>query len=386
MEVLRVPRLEAWYHDRLLRLYDDAPVRSAGFSIVLGCPIWGEEFVREFVNWCVPSIFEPESFKALAGCCRLVVFAGSADRLTLIRALRGLDATIDVQIIEIPDEIIEETRVSPQFKLFLLATVHKLVLQIARRCGAGSSMLMPDHFHCAGYYARIRDLSPKHNAIAQCGISAAREEAQAILEPHRSADGSFSVSPRALGDIAWRCLHPHHRANVMSPDSVPDNMPRTQLMLWRTKDRLVAHSCRPNPAWLSPQLVAALPADFERPATLDCELPFLAPRGAHFTTADDGMSAVEFTPSDAKEVEPGRVSFKEFAPKALNESRYSDRYLNLLRHRTELPLSPTNDVVMADEEIARDVDTVIELLRQERPAVAVHFMQRLVAAPETLGF
>ena len=382
---LRVPAIEGWYHRELLRLYETPPLRSAGWSVVLGCPIWGREFVRTFVNWCVPSIFEPESAKALAGCCRLVVFAGSADRLSLLRSLRALDGMVDIQIIEIPDELIEQTRTNPPSKLFLLAAVHKLVLQIARRCGAGFSMLMADHFHCAGYFARIRDLSPTHDAIAQVGIATSREEAQAVLAPHRNRDGSFSISPVALGDLAWRCLHPHHRANVMAPDSVPDNMPRTQLMLWRTRDRLVAHSCRPNPAWLSPDLVAALPADFERPATIDTEMPFLAPRGAYWTKATDGMAAIEMTPADAKEVEPGRVPMKEYAPKALNEARYSDRYLELIRQRTELPLSPTNDAVMSDEEIDRDVDAVIEGLRRERPAVTLGLMQRLVSAPEALG-
>lgn len=382
---LRVPKIEEWYHRELLRLYEDSPVRAAGFSIVMGCPVWGEEFVRQFINWCVPSIFESESGKALAGCCRLVVFAGSADRLPLLRSLRVLDATIDVQIIEIPDDLIEQTRANTHSKLFLLAAVHKLVLQIARRCGAGFSLLMADHFHCAGFFARIRDLSSKHDAIAQYGVSAAREDAQAILEPHRSADGSFSISPLALGDVAWRCLHPYQRASVMAPDSVPDNMPRTPLMMWRTKDRLVVHSCRPNPVWLAPHLVAALPCDFERPATLDCELPFLAPRGAYFTTAADGMTAVELTSRDAKEVEPGRVPMSELAAKALNEARYSDRYLDLIYQRTELPLSETNEAVMTDEEIARDVATVVEALRQHRSGVTLSFMQRLVAAPESFG-
>ena len=314
-----------------------------------------------------------------------MVFAGAADRLPLLRSLRVLEGTTDVQVIEIPDALIEQTRVIPQNKLFLLAAAHKLVLQIARRCGAGCHPLMPDHFHGVGYFARVRDFSARHDAIAQTGISAAREPAQEILEAHRSADGSFSISPRALGDVAMRCLHPHHRANIMAPDSVPENMPRTQLMLWRTKDKLVAHSCRPNAVWLSPQLVAAQPIDFERPATLDCEMPFLAPRGAYYTKADDGMAAVEFTSIEDKEVEPGRQSFGEYAFKALNEARYSNRYIDLIRERTELPLSDTNEAVMTEEEIGRDVDTVVETLRQHLPVVAVNRMQRLVAAPESFG-
>lgn len=382
---LRVPEIEDWYYRELLRLYETPPTRSAGFSVVMGCPVWGREFVREFLNWGVPSIFEGESGKALAGCCRLVVFAGADDRLPLLRSLRVLEGGIDIQIIEIPDKLIEQTRTIPQNKLFLLSAVHKLVLQIARRCGAGFSMLMPDHFHCAGFFARGRDLSTRHDAIAQCSISVAREPAQKILEAHRNADGSFSISPLALGDVAMSCMHPHHRANVMTPDSVPNSMPRTPLMLWRTKDRLVAHSCRPNPVWLAPHLVAALPCDFERPSTLDCEMPFLAPRGAYYTKAGDGMTAVEFTSINAKEIEPGRVPMGEYAPKALTESRYSDRFLDLIRHRTEMPLSETTEPVMTDEEIRRDVESVIDELRQRRAGVAVNFMQRLVAAPESFG-
>lgn len=392
---LRVPKLEDWYYAELGRLYDTVPARHDGQGddfLVMGCPIWGEEFVVEFLKWCAPTIFEPVSTAALAGRCRLVICCGAADRLPLMRALQRFEPMIELQLITIPDELIALTRENPQIKLFLLGTVHKLVLQIAKRLGAGFSMLMPDHAHCIGYYAQHRELSHRYPAIAQCGISAAREPAQAEMEQFRNGDGTLMVPPRALGDIAWRHLHPHHLANVMAADSVPDRMPRTQLMLWRLPDRLVAHSCRPNPVWLAPHLVARHPPDFQRPATLDCEVPILAPQGCYLTTAGDGMVAIELTPSEAKPADGERVPFGEFAQRALNEARYSAAYLELLSGRTELPLSenllrdgePTP--FATDEQVERDLGKVLDLLRAEiPPGLTTRIMQRIASAPEALG-
>ncbi len=388
---MRVPKLEDWYYAALARLYDEVPPRRDGI-LVMGCPVWGDQFIHEFAHWCVPSMMEPESAAALRrDGCRLVVCTTAADRPALLRAIAGLDrAGVELQFIEIPEEVIQLARESPQIKLFLLGTAQKLVLEAARRIGGGFNMLMPDHVHGAGYYARHAELRKKHDAIAQCGISAAREPAQADMEAFRLADLTLSVPPTKLGDIGWRHLHNHHRANIMAPahpvsSTFPDAMPRTQLMLWRTRDRLIAHSCRPNPIWLSPALVAAIPTDLQRPATLDCEVPILAPQGCYLTTAEDGMVALELTAGDDKPADGTRVSFDQFNRRAWNEARYSDVYLDLLGRRTELPLTPDEAVGVTSEQVASDIRSVTDEMRARLPALTLELMRRIASAPETMG-
>jgi hypothetical protein len=101
-----VKRLQPWFDEENSHLYGEAPVRGEG--VLIGCPVWGKEYIERFALYSLPSIGSPANLAALAGHCRMVPYFQTEARPVLFWLTRWLSrAGIDIQFRTIPDSVLK---------------------------------------------------------------------------------------------------------------------------------------------------------------------------------------------------------------------------------------------------------------------------------------
>jgi hypothetical protein len=300
-------KLAPWFDAEIAVLYG-RPAAWRPDSVLMGCPIWGPAFIDRFAKWCLPTVGANANIEALAGRCRLMIYAPREARASLFRLTRPLrGAGVELVLREIPDALLAEMAPSPDAtpaeraekyatQFCLIGCIQNLLVHHAGRDGMGFHMLMPDHVYAKDYFANMRRLARDHEAIAQAGVNVDLEAAAPALEQYRDADSKVLAIPdRALGDIAAAHLHAESLALFMNHGDFPERLPIGPRLIWQSPEALHVYSCFNNPAWLSPALCATAPTVLTD--TMDCVLPdFVSGDAFYVPTPADGMAFVEVSP------------------------------------------------------------------------------------------
>lgn len=363
--------LNIWYDGEIARLYD---INDRGDGrLMLGCPVWGKDYVERLVEYCLPSIASGENLTALSGRARLVLFVDHAHLTDLAMLIRNLEHKgIELRIRAIPEEIIKEWRETPKEMkpgraYQILGTAQDILVHTAGRQGMSFHMLMPDHTYNARYFPNYFRLTEQHEAITQLGICADVGPATDQFKTFRQPDGGLVIPDRDLGNIAFRNLHKRMKPFLMNDESVPrserasipDRMPGSHFVFWQGRAKLVLSSCHMNPARLSARLCAKAPKFF--PATMDACLPALtAGTTCYVPTADDGLTFIELS-GEEKQPSTSWVPFSQFATNAWGQARFRDDYLWFTRQRSEIPIKPQARF-LTDEQIEQQHADVIDRL------------------------
>jgi hypothetical protein len=209
--------IRAWHADEL-----NAP-HPHGAAMLMGCPIWGEPYVRRFLDFGLPSIL---ASRADLHNCELVLYVDQPAYEALVGpvATSGLSGCFRF----IPAAIMDIMARGGVAKYWLLAAVHHALVKIAGRIGAAFHMTVGDVVYSDGYFGRLRALGKRHKAIAQTGLTIAYAGAEPLLNQFRRPDGTMAVPARALGQISWEHLVGQWRSWAMDgigPDfpEMPDS-------------------------------------------------------------------------------------------------------------------------------------------------------------------
>jgi hypothetical protein len=374
-------KLEPWFDAEIAALYS-RPAASRPDSVLMGCPIWGRAFVERFATYCLPTLGTEANLEALAGRCRLVIYAPAAARAVLFRLTRWL-RVVGVELVfrEIPDALLAEMVPPPdatpeqraekyETQFCLIGCVQNLLAHQAGRDGMGFHMLMPDHVYAKEYFANMRRLAKEHEAIAQAGLNVDLEAAAPALEQHRDAEtGALVLPDRDLGDIAGGHLHAESLALFMNHGSIPDRLPVGPRLIWQSPEALHVYSCFNNPAWLSADLCANAPIAFT--GTMDCLMPeFVDGAEFHVPTPADGMAFVEVSPP-GKPV-PGRwVSGADYcswwwARNSFTRDYHAYFQRPTLMETSRLDADMAGKPLVAADEVKRQFVTVMDMLEASR--------------------
>jgi DNA polymerase III psi subunit len=368
-----IPALKSWFRREWQRLNSQPP--APGRGLLMGCPLWGDDYIDRFFYFCLPSIREPKSLEALqANGCRLVIYTDDAsfERFWVMkRALRKIG--IDVEVHVIPQEIMDQVPDKPLNKYWLLGTVQQLLIQEAADSHMGFHALHPDHLYCEGYFANLFNLALENDCIAQTSISANIEACLPELEQWRCTEegtgkGALSIPAADLGDMGWRHLHGQTRYNLMNAvDMSKGMMPKSHFQCWQGKDKLYLYCCHMNAVWMAPEVCREAPVRLHN--ALDTELPFFMTPNAVVCVPDasDGMTFIELS-DDAKWGGGELVPFGEFAYQCWSTVHYRDDWMPFFRVANEVPIKPQAEY-LDEAEIQKRQNSIVQALIQVKPAI-----------------
>ncbi len=379
-----VDQMQPWFNSEMTELYSQQPAAPPNFmgqTLLMGCPLWGKDYIFRFIAYCMASLMAPANIAALKGRTRLVLYIPAAARPMLFRLTRPLvRAGVDIIFRDIPDWVMGLAD-DFNFQFAILGCVHNVVAHMAGRAGMAFHMLMPDHVYGHGYFPNLFSLAIKHDAIVQCGVSTNIDEAKDLLEAGRQPDASLALSEVQLGDIAVKCMHQESKMHRMNESKIPDSMPKSHRLTWTGRDFLQIHSCHENPAWLAPQLVRDAPIAFT--STIDCLLPEYIPsqivEGQLITkfytpTIDDGLAFIEISPP-TKLVLASRVDAAEFASWCWNQVSFTEDYWPYFKQPTVMRTSVNPDG-LAKSVINQQLSQVYKILQDAKPLLMEQFLQR----------
>jgi len=366
-----IPSLKAWFRREWKALNSQPPLPGRG--LLMGCPLWGKDFIDRFFYFCLPTILASKNLAALKkNGCRIVIYTDEGDDegferfWQMKRDLRRHG--IKVEIRGIPHEIIEQVPKLQLNKYWLLGTVQQLLIQEAAESGMAFHALHPDHLHNDTYYLNLFRLAKKNECIAQTSISADLEACLPELEQYRK-DGALEIPALEVGDMGWRHMHKQTRYNLMNKVDITKEFPKTHFQCWQGRETLYLYCCHMNATYLSAEVCAKAPVRLHN--ALDTELPYFMPNGARICVpeASDGMTFIELS-DDSKigGTAQDRVPFTEFAAQCWSTVHFLDHWMPFFAVANEVPIKPQPEG-LAFEDIQKLQNSIVQALVNVKPAL-----------------
>ncbi len=400
-----LPSLEAWFWGEMHKFACVPPPQAnplAPPKVLMGCPLWGDEFVARFTTLCLPTLMAPRNRAALTGRCQIVFFTDAQSFKGLYYLARDMTAAglpTTVHVIPQPlmdfnngiefekakqsyDKIVARKAPAAEIeeahrqmcavgstlnKYWLLGVTQQLLLQFAGKAGMGFHTLFPDHLYAEAYFEnmwRIAGETPDAG-IAQTGISGNIHTCLPEIETFRQPDGSLIIPDRDLGDMGFRNLHKQMKGNIMGKNDMSVDMPNSHYMFWVGKDKLHVNCCHMNAVWIPPTATATAPLKLYN--ALDTMLPMFMPEKVYIPDAEDGLGFLEVS-DNYKTESAGRVDFATYAAAAWNQVHLSDDWNPFFEAACEVPIKEQTDYIEEDE-IKKQHATVVAWLKAAKPLV-----------------
>ncbi len=190
------------------------------FCIVL--PVWGEEYVRAFLEYSLPSLLAQGNLPAAAklGSIVFLIYTKEADRASLQGSaqLRRLERYAQVEIIT-PGH---RSKDAPDAYLFF-SECYRLGLQRAHDRGAACLFLTADQIWADGALNNICARSQEGwRVVLLAAPRVLQETVLPALDALRDAEGGFSdrLTSRTLVKLAYEHLHPWDRSLFWNVEGV----------------------------------------------------------------------------------------------------------------------------------------------------------------------
>lgn len=374
-----IPRLmEPWFDAEHEELYARAPVKGEG--VLMGCPLWGRDYIERFACYCIPTLLAPANKAALKDRCRLVLFIPEAAKRLLHRLTRGLaNAGITVVFRYIPEDVLRMLDTGDYGARFrALALCGNVLTHMAGRAGMAYHMIQPDQTYAHRYFENLLRLGKDHQAITQMSLNVSLESAAEEIEQYRTPDGALVFPDRELGDLGYRHMHAQCQLHSMQVAKFPDAIPSSHRLWWQGRDAIHMYSAHTHPAWLSAELCLDSPVAFT--STLDTLLPEYIPPGPdgdpvfYVPTVDDGMMFIELSDSDKPANRP-YVDAPEFCTNFWGNSSFSNAYMPFFVRPSLVPIKPQASYI-TDAEIERQFAEILAALEATHDAVGLAWLKQ----------
>jgi hypothetical protein len=214
-----------------------------GVRLVMGFPLWGQEYTRRFLDYSLPSLLASLDVLDAAGW-EMIIYADEVAHTLLKQA----DTAGVYSLRAMPDDIVERLHNQPMLKYSALAAVHHVIVRYAGLVGAGAHAACPDAIYSERFFERLFGLAERHPAIVGMNLAMANA-ARFSLDEHRRGQ-VIAIPARTAGDLCLRGVNAEWRAAQMN-DRPAHHMPASHVIWWRTRDTVRIHSPHVNIAWLS---------------------------------------------------------------------------------------------------------------------------------------
>jgi hypothetical protein len=368
--------LMPWFNAEHEEIYGRATPKGEG--VLMGCPLWGREYIERWAYYSLPTLLAPRNQTALRDRCRLVLFIPRAARPMLHRLTRGAaNAGIDVIFRDIPDNVLNIMSRDYGARFRALGLVGNVLTHMAGRAGMGCHMYQPDQAYSHRYFENLLRLGELHRAIIHMGFNVNVDSAADEIEQYRIEGGALVFPDRELGDLGFRHMHPQCWLHSMNAAKIPDKLPASHRLWWQGRDVVYFYSAHVHPAWLAPELCIDSPVAFT--STLDTLLPEYIPPNAdgrpefYVPTVDDGMVYVELSGADKPANRP-YIPLADFCGDYWRNSSFGDAYRPYFAQAIPVPIKPQASF-LTDEEIRRQHALISAELDASQDRIGIEWLK-----------
>lgn len=192
--------------------------RSAPSAVKLVLPVWGYEYVRQFLEYGLPTLLAPDNVPALTKelPCEFIILTSSDDEEFLREhaTFRHLAATCDTEI-RLIDHLITDSNYSTTITLAYTEVVRSVGPAMVEAC---FFFLVSDYIMANGsLLSALKRMQSGASAVLVGNFQVSRDEAMPWLEDKLSvAKGSLALPPREMMQWALNHLHPTTLANMVN--------------------------------------------------------------------------------------------------------------------------------------------------------------------------
>lgn len=312
-----------------------------GTRVVMGFPLWGEAYVRRFLDFMWPSI-RANARPLSAARADFVLYVDEPSR-------KMLPAGLHMRVI--PHDVMQLVRSDPGYKYALLTAVHKILIQRAARKGAGFNAGTADVVYSERFFERLLELGRTHDAIANLALIVSGERAAPELADRRAA-GVLSLSARDLGSLGWRNISGLMGSWLVGSLEQP---PASHVLLWRGQSAIHIRCPHLTPIWLNPARCRAIPVDLGD--TLDGNPAYL---GENFYVPTESDEMTVLTLDDTRDAPAIPVSFDMWR----DGIRQFDGCMAQFRARCMVPITP-DGLGLPEEAIDRQFQQLMQRLEAQ---------------------
>lgn len=222
--------------------------------IYVSTVVWGEAYVRFFLDHALPSLLAPGNLPALAMRHRVVL---------LIHTDRSGHASInghlyrhyaDIAPLAVDYVLMDAEEIATVHKYDVMSACHRHLVAMAHARDAGIVFVMPDSIYADGSFrSLLPGIAEGRRAILMQGISAARDGVLPALaaSPRASRRGGIlSIPARPLMRLALDHLHPVTESQFVD---APDFTAHPSFLRWRLgADGCLTHCWHLFPLFVHP--------------------------------------------------------------------------------------------------------------------------------------
>lgn len=369
--------LMPWFNAEHEELYGRAMVKGEG--VLMGCPMWGRDYVERWAYYSLPTLLAPANQAALKDRCRLVLFIPRAARPMVHRLTRGVaSAGIEVIFRDIPDNVLDIMSRDYGARFRALGLVGNVLTHMAGRAGMGAHMYQPDQAYGHEYWPNLFRLAKDHEAITQMSLNVSVESAADEIEQYRIETGALVFPDRELGDLGYRHMHPQCQLHSMNAAKIPDKIPSSHRLWWQGDGAVHMYSAHTHPAWLSPAICRDSPVAFT--STLDTLLPEYIPPGDdgkpvfYVPAIDDGLTFIELS-DRGKPANRPYVPLEQFCEDFWRNSSFGDAYMPFFVRPSLVPIKPKASHI-TDEEIKRQFAQILAALEESQDRIGLDWLKQ----------
>jgi hypothetical protein len=275
-------------------------LHPAGDIFTMGCIVWGEEYVGNFLRYNVRSMLSSGNLPALRGqgriVCSIVTDADSEQRIRQHPVFRELSDIADLEFTVIPAEVIgvlSKGHLVPNFYI-LYGMLDHCSIYYAEGANSHLFMIPVDAIVADGSLNNMANY--RHEGYECCGggnIVAETETFLPALDDRFGGDGPICISTEELATLAVEHAHHYFQSQVIALENV-DFGKHPRELFWPVHGGVEIHSVFIHPLFTS---TAGL-AKYKR---------------KHFANIDYGMIPRMFSdPSPIKIMEPRKAYVNNF--------------------------------------------------------------------------
>ena len=180
--------------------------------IYVSTVVWGEAYVRFFLDHALPSLLAPGNLPALARRHRVVllIYTDRSGHASINASMYRHYA--DVAPLAVDYVLMDADEIVTAHKYDVMSACHRHLVAMAHARDAGIVFVMPDSIYAdGGFDALLPGIAEGRRAILMQGISAVREEILPALAASPQVlrrGGILSIRARPLMRLALNHLHP----------------------------------------------------------------------------------------------------------------------------------------------------------------------------------
>jgi hypothetical protein len=266
----------------------------------MGCIVWGEEYIRNFLRYNVRSMLSEDNLPALARQGKVVFSivsdAAGEQRLRSDPLFAKLSEIVDVEFTVVPDSLIEILRHGHLVRNFyvLYGMLDHCSIYFAEGAGSHLFMIPVDCVVASGTLPNMANY--RHQGYECCGggnLVAETESFLPALDRRFGSDGPIRISTYELASLAFQHAHHYFQSQVIAAEN-RDFGRHPRELFWPVEGGVEIHSVFIHPLFTT----AAGLARYRR---------------KHFANIDYGMIPRLFThPGPIKLMDPSLAYVNNF--------------------------------------------------------------------------